>query len=157
MHELLAPNSSCDCGYIGAMLNSGPWNRLALTVRWLRPEFSVQFPTNMRPPSHMPLVFGPLAQQSAAPHRHESRAQKHTSKSQKKSRRHRAPSTDEEVDVESNAGSDVDLNTDVQSATHLRLTRCAVCKQTLHVRANPNTVHVHCTVHCTCTALSSLS
>lgn len=35
------------------MLNSDPWRRLALTFRWLLPEYEIPFPSDVPPPSHM--------------------------------------------------------------------------------------------------------
>lgn len=45
---------------LGEMLLSGPWCRLPLTVRWLRPELkgSVDFSPDRSPPMHMPIVYG---------------------------------------------------------------------------------------------------
>lgn len=40
------------------MLRVGPWFRLPLTIRWLVPELSKDFPTDRLPPIHMPLVYG---------------------------------------------------------------------------------------------------
>lgn len=45
---------------VASMLNLGPWNRLPLTVRWLKPEYQRDFPADLQPPLHMPLVFGPV-------------------------------------------------------------------------------------------------
>ena len=45
---------------LASMLRLGPWNRLPLTVRWLQPEYQVEFPLSLQPPLHMPLVFGPV-------------------------------------------------------------------------------------------------
>merc|ERR1712026_583128 len=45
---------------LASMLNLGPWNKLALTIRWLKPEFQVDFPLDLQPPLHMPIVFGPV-------------------------------------------------------------------------------------------------
>ncbi|KAL8569161.1 hypothetical protein ACOMHN_020288 [Nucella lapillus] len=42
------------------MLHTPPWNRLALNVRWLKQDFRLDFPPNLTPPNHMPLVFGPV-------------------------------------------------------------------------------------------------
>lgn len=42
------------------MLILGPWNKLALTVRWLEPKFKVDFPVDLQPPLHMPIVSGPV-------------------------------------------------------------------------------------------------
>uniref|UniRef100_A0A1I7YY19 Structure-specific endonuclease subunit SLX1 homolog n=1 Tax=Steinernema glaseri TaxID=37863 RepID=A0A1I7YY19_9BILA len=40
------------------MLNSEPWNRLALTFRWLQPQFELPFPADVTPPSHMDVQYG---------------------------------------------------------------------------------------------------
>lgn len=45
---------------VASMLNLGPWNKLPLTVRWLKPEFKVEFPHDLQPPLHMPIVHGPV-------------------------------------------------------------------------------------------------
>ena len=45
---------------LASMLNLGPWNKLALTVRWLKPEYQVDFPVDVQPPLHMPIVSGPV-------------------------------------------------------------------------------------------------
>lgn len=42
------------------MLHSGPWNRLALTVRWLKQDLMLDFPTDLAPPLHMHVAFGPV-------------------------------------------------------------------------------------------------
>ena len=41
---------------------TGPWCRLPLTVRWLRPELkgNVDFQPDRPPPMHMPIVYGPV-------------------------------------------------------------------------------------------------
>lgn len=45
---------------LSAMLNVGPWNRLPLTIRWLKQEYRMEFDVEQLPPIHMPIVFGPL-------------------------------------------------------------------------------------------------
>lgn len=42
------------------MLRIGPWCRLPLTVRWLKQEYEQEFSINKQPPSHMPIVYGPV-------------------------------------------------------------------------------------------------
>lgn len=43
---------------VANMLNLGPWNRLPLKIRWLKPEYKQDF--CLEPPLHMPIVFGPV-------------------------------------------------------------------------------------------------
>lgn len=45
---------------LAAMLKVGPWSRLPLTLRWLDPEFSKQLLTDIIPPIHMPISYGPV-------------------------------------------------------------------------------------------------
>ncbi|XP_063286969.1 structure-specific endonuclease subunit slx1-like [Pelobates fuscus] len=40
------------------MLRVAPWNRLPLTLRWLRQEYHKELPPLLQPPLHMPLAFG---------------------------------------------------------------------------------------------------
>lgn len=42
------------------MLNVGPWNRLPLTIQWLKQEHQQDFPISKPPPMHMPIAYGPL-------------------------------------------------------------------------------------------------
>uniref|UniRef100_A0A5K3EIS9 RING-type domain-containing protein n=1 Tax=Mesocestoides corti TaxID=53468 RepID=A0A5K3EIS9_MESCO len=42
------------------MLRVRPWNRLGLTVRWLNQEYVQEFPVELQPPVHMPIVYGPI-------------------------------------------------------------------------------------------------
>ena len=42
------------------MLNVGPWNRLPLTIRWLKQEYQMEFDVEQQPPTHMPIVYGLL-------------------------------------------------------------------------------------------------
>ncbi|XP_021939501.1 structure-specific endonuclease subunit slx1 [Zootermopsis nevadensis] len=45
---------------LSEMLRVGPWNRLALTIRWLKQEFAREFPSDLSPPRHMPIAYGPV-------------------------------------------------------------------------------------------------
>ncbi|GAV04439.1 hypothetical protein RvY_14714 [Ramazzottius varieornatus] len=40
------------------MLSIEPWNNLALTVQWLNSEYEIEFPANLKPPSHIPILSG---------------------------------------------------------------------------------------------------
>jgi structure-specific endonuclease subunit SLX1 len=42
------------------MLHTPPWNRLALNIRWLKQDWKLDFPTSLAPPTHIPVVFGPV-------------------------------------------------------------------------------------------------
>ena len=44
------------------MLNLGPWCRLSLNVRWLRPDLkeNVDFCNDLPPPMHMSITYGPI-------------------------------------------------------------------------------------------------
>ncbi|CAL8109000.1 unnamed protein product [Calicophoron daubneyi] len=45
---------------LSCMLRIGPWNRLGLIIRWLKQEYQRNFDTDLSPPLHMPIVFGPV-------------------------------------------------------------------------------------------------
>jgi len=41
-----------------SMINTCPWNRLPLTIRWLDDTFRRDFPPTLQPPLHMPVTSG---------------------------------------------------------------------------------------------------
>lgn len=43
---------------VSEMLRNGPWNRLALTIRWLKQEYVTDFAPDSKPPVHMPIAYG---------------------------------------------------------------------------------------------------
>ena len=45
------------------MINTGPWNRLPLNIRWIRPELkgNIDFNESLPPPIHMAISYGPIA------------------------------------------------------------------------------------------------
>ena len=45
---------------LSEMLSTGPWNRLPLTVQWLKQEYVREFPITSQPPIHMPIAYGPI-------------------------------------------------------------------------------------------------
>jgi len=45
---------------VANMLRTGPWNRLPLTIRWLKQEYFEDFPPGCSAPLHMPIVYGPV-------------------------------------------------------------------------------------------------
>ena len=53
---------------LGAMLSLGPWNRLPLSVRWLRPDLkgNLDFDRSTPPPIHMAITYGPIKAAKAA-------------------------------------------------------------------------------------------
>ena len=45
---------------LSIMLNLGPWNRLPLNVRWLKPEVKGSIDFINAPPMHMSISYGPI-------------------------------------------------------------------------------------------------
>ncbi|KAK4878469.1 hypothetical protein RN001_010975 [Aquatica leii] len=43
---------------LSEMFQTGPWNRLPLTIKWLNQEYQREFPGNRLPPLHMPFCYG---------------------------------------------------------------------------------------------------
>jgi structure-specific endonuclease subunit SLX1 len=55
------------------MLRVGPWNRLALTIQWLKPQYAIDFDPALQPPTHMPLQYGlVISKKVSAPQEHSS-------------------------------------------------------------------------------------
>ena len=49
------------------MLRIGPWNRLALTIQWLVPKYTLEFDPTLLPPTHMPIEYGPVISKKVSP------------------------------------------------------------------------------------------
>ncbi|CAH8850094.1 unnamed protein product [Trichobilharzia szidati] len=45
---------------LALMLCSGPWNRLGLTIQWIKQSYARNLSENLVPPLHMPIAFGPV-------------------------------------------------------------------------------------------------
>ncbi|XP_062616333.1 structure-specific endonuclease subunit slx1-like [Saccostrea cucullata] len=45
---------------VSVMLNTCPWCRFSLTIRWLKQQYIQDFPLEFSPPSHMPIAYGPV-------------------------------------------------------------------------------------------------
>ena len=45
---------------LSEMLNTGPWNRLPLTIQWLKQEYIHDFPVHKPLPTHMPIAYGAI-------------------------------------------------------------------------------------------------
>ncbi|XP_066930666.1 structure-specific endonuclease subunit SLX1-like [Clytia hemisphaerica] len=65
---------------LSEMLNTGPWNRLPLTIQWLKQEYQQNFPVNKPPPIHMPIAYGPLRFAKETSQNTHENVQKETSK-----------------------------------------------------------------------------
>jgi len=52
---------------VSSMINVGPWNRLPLNIRWIRPDLKgkVDFNKSLPPPMHMAISYGPIAAKKA--------------------------------------------------------------------------------------------
>lgn len=42
------------------LLRSPPWHKLPLTIRWISEKYMREFDPSLSPPTHMPIVFGPV-------------------------------------------------------------------------------------------------
>ncbi|RDD37819.1 Structure-specific endonuclease subunit SLX1-like protein [Trichoplax sp. H2] len=42
------------------MLRCQPWCSLPLIIRWLEPQYEIQFPVSQQAPQHMPIAYGPI-------------------------------------------------------------------------------------------------
>lgn len=45
---------------LATMLQTKPWSRLPLTLRWLKQQYFKEFPAGMEAPNHMPIAYGPV-------------------------------------------------------------------------------------------------
>ena len=57
-HKYKEPPLNYKLRVLAHMLNVPPWLRLPLTIRWLKPEYEVQFHPQKQPPVHMPIAYG---------------------------------------------------------------------------------------------------
>ncbi|XP_068205992.1 structure-specific endonuclease subunit slx1 isoform X2 [Palaemon carinicauda] len=51
---------------LATMLQTKPWARLPLTLRWLKQEYMKEFPVGMEAPLHMPIAYGPVKPQKVS-------------------------------------------------------------------------------------------
>ena len=56
----LSQITNCRWRLVCSMLQTSPWDRLPLTIRWLKQEFQLEFDPNNVPPKHMPIQYGPV-------------------------------------------------------------------------------------------------
>ena len=99
------------------MLRTGPWNRLPLTIRWLKQEYKIDFDPTLQPPPHMPYAFGPVKSVKVK-----------DSKKPKKSKSGKSVSASEDV---------TDVNTEADDVfaplTQNFSPKCACCKKKYEV------------------------
>uniref|UniRef100_A0A8C4QW79 SLX1 homolog B, structure-specific endonuclease subunit n=1 Tax=Eptatretus burgeri TaxID=7764 RepID=A0A8C4QW79_EPTBU len=50
---------------LAEMVRTLPWQRLPLTIRWLKQDYRMDFPPGLQPPLHMPIAFGPVRARTA--------------------------------------------------------------------------------------------
>ncbi|XP_060561917.1 structure-specific endonuclease subunit slx1-like [Ruditapes philippinarum] len=87
---------------VSEMLRTAPWNRLALTIRWLKQEFVREFDPKLTPPLHMAVAYGPV-----------------------KSKKVKNIKATETKGGNTDSGEDIDA--DIIAAPVSKHTRCAVC------------------------------
>jgi len=65
---------------LSEMLNAGPWNRLSLTIQWLKQEYIQQFPLEKPPPFHMPIAYGEIKTMKISKKKSKDTEEKHNEK-----------------------------------------------------------------------------
>ncbi|CAH8549796.1 unnamed protein product [Heterobilharzia americana] len=51
---------------LALMLCRGPWNRLGLTIQWIKQSYARNLSESLTPPLHMPIAYGPIEMNSTA-------------------------------------------------------------------------------------------
>lgn len=118
---------------VSNMLRTGPWNRLGLTIRWLKQEYIQDFSHDCMPPIHMPVAYGPVKIKKVS-------SDTVKTASDKKSQ-----------DMCTESDNDDDNGELKLLQTNSKFTRCAVCRKI--IEADDNTLNC---VHPKCTSLSHI-
>lgn len=126
-----------------SMLRTGPWNRLALTVRWLKQEYQRDFPPDLPPPLHMAIAYGLVK-----------------SKNLVKSKTVKKDNQDERVQDKGDKPETVDED-DLCYSQSTKHARCAVCCKRIQATTDTTVTcyYPKCSVqsHITCLADSFLT
>ncbi|XP_033747314.1 structure-specific endonuclease subunit slx1-like [Pecten maximus] len=116
---------------VSEMLRLGPWNRFALTVRWLKQNYVQDFAPDCRPPIHMPIVYGPVKIKTLA------KDNKKKGKKSRKGSNNSSPLKQSQMSEEDDIG---------QLALPSQQ-RCSVCFKRLHADdTTVNCIHPKCSM-----------